>query len=269
MTVTLASVRAMKPQTAVVVGMGEMGSVFARGLLKSGHPVFPVLRSTDVQAAAASIPDPIVAVVAVGEADLDESLENTPQPWRKHLVLLQNELLPRDWQRHDLGNPTVIVVWFEKKKGMDTKVIIPSPVHGPASAHIGAALDTLGIPTVEVDAAGLLHELVRKNLYILTANIAGLDSGGTVSELWADHRDLARAVANEVLDIQAHLAGPLDRTALVAGMVEAFEADPDHGTTGRSAPARLKRALRHARQLDVETPTLDDIASRHGVTPDA
>lgn len=246
-----------------------MGSVFARGFLKSGHPVFPVLRSTDIDVAARLIPDPIVAVVSVGEADLDESLANTPGPWREHLVLLQNELLPRDWRRHGLENPTVIVVWFEKKKGMDTKVIIPSPVHGPASSHISAALETLGIPTVEVDAAGLLHELVRKNLYILTANIAGLDSGGTVSELWEEHRDLAVAVADEVLDVQAQLAGPLDRTALVDGMVEAFEADPDHGTTGRSAPARLARALRHARELRINTPTLDDLASRHGVSPDA
>lgn len=259
----------MKPHTAVVVGMGEMGSVFARGFLKSGHPVFPVLRSTDVGDAAALIPDPIVTVVAVGEADLDDSLAKTPQPWREHLVLLQNELLPRDWQRHGLENPTVIVVWFEKKKGMDTKVIIPSPVHGPAGTHISAALETLGIPTVEVDAAGLVHELVRKNLYILTANIAGLDSGGTVAQLWDEHRRLAEAVADEILDIQAKLAGPLDRKALVDGMVEAFEADPDHGTTGRSAPERLTRALRHARQLGLETPTLDDIASRHGVTPDA
>ncbi|NNF65398.1 MAG: hypothetical protein HKN07_14220 [Acidimicrobiia bacterium] len=259
----------MKPHTAVVVGMGEMGSVFARGFLKSGHQVFPVLRSTDLGDAAASIPDPIVAVVAVGEADLDDSLDSTPQPWRDDLVLLQNELLPRDWQRHGLENPTVIVVWFEKKKGMDTKVIIPSPVHGPASAEISAALATLDIPTIEVDAAQLVHELVRKNLYILTANIAGLDSGGTVAELWAEHRDLAAKVAHEILDIQARLAGPLDRDALVDGMVEAFDADPDHGTTGRSAPARLARAIGHARQLGIETPTLDDIASRHGVTPDA
>ena len=28
----------------VIVGIGEMGELFADGLLKSGHPVYPVLR---------------------------------------------------------------------------------------------------------------------------------------------------------------------------------------------------------------------------------
>ncbi len=31
--------------------------------------------------------------------------------------------------------PTVISVWFEKKKGRDVKVLIPSPAYGPAAGR--------------------------------------------------------------------------------------------------------------------------------------
>ena len=37
-------------QSVVVIGMGEMGGVFARGFLKSGHPVIPINRGDDIVA---------------------------------------------------------------------------------------------------------------------------------------------------------------------------------------------------------------------------
>jgi hypothetical protein len=49
-------------------------------------------------------------------------------------------------------------------------------------------------------------------------------------------------------------------------MREAFAADPAHGRAGRSAPARLKRALRHADAAGLPVPDLGEIAARHGVT---
>jgi hypothetical protein len=47
-----------------------------------------------------------------------------------------------------------------------------------------------------------------------------------------------------------------DRDALIAGMLEAFDGDPGHGCTGRSAPARLARALQHADAFGLSIPTL-------------
>ena len=41
----------------------------------------------------------------------------------------------------------------------------------------------------------------------------------------------------------------------------AFEGDPDHGCMGRSAPARLARALSIAKQLEVNVPTLQKIST--------
>ena len=101
----------------ILIGVGEMGGVFARGLLRTGHTVVPVTRGTDVQALASEIPAPLMVLVAVAEADLHAVLESVPPGWRERLALLQNELLPRDWKQHGLDAPTVISVWFEKNKG--------------------------------------------------------------------------------------------------------------------------------------------------------
>jgi hypothetical protein len=252
------------PLPVALIGVGEMGGVFARAFLRLGHPVQPVLRSSPIDEIAARLEDPLLALGTVGEADLPAAMAALPDPWRARAGLIQNELLPRDWQSAGLIDPTVAVVWFEKKQGRDVKVIIPSPVAGPAAASVKEALATLDIPAVVVDDRDALeHELIRKNLYILTANIAGIVTGGTVGELWADHRRLASAVAAEVLEIQSYLVGhDLDGDRLVAGMVEAFEADPDHGATGRSAPKRLSRALSHAGEAGIETPWLTAI--QHG-----
>ncbi|NIR28297.1 MAG: hypothetical protein GWN84_02975 [Gammaproteobacteria bacterium] len=241
----------------VVIGLGEMGGVFARGFLRAGHPVYPVTRETAPEAVAAAMPEPAVALVAVAENDLPAALEALPEPWRDRVGLLQNELLPRQWEPFGL-DPTVAVVWFEKKPGQDVKVIIPTPVFGPAAEAVAEALKAVAIPARTLrDEGELLFELVRKNVYILTSNIAGLRVGGTVSELWARHRDLAQQVAGEVLDIQEWLtAKRLPRERLVEAMVEAFRADPEHKCTGRSAPGRLARALHHAGAAGLAVPTL-------------
>ena len=251
-------------EPVALVGVGEMGGVFASALLKAGHPVHPILRSTSMAGVADLLPDPALALVTVGEADLHAVMDGLPAPWRDRTGLIQNELLPRDWLEAGLSNPTVAVVWFEKKPGRDVKVIIPTPVSGPAAGMVAEALGAIGIPTVTVDDDEKLeYELVRKNLYILTANITGLITGGTVAALWDDHRDIAEPVAHEVLAIQASLVGHvLDPDGLIAGMIEAFAADPEHGATGRSAPGRLARALDHAAAAGINVPTLESIARR-------
>ena len=126
-----------------MIGVGEMGGVFARGLLKLGHPVYPVARGQNLTQAAKDSPELLSMIVAVGEKDLHPVLEAMPDQWRDRLVLLQNELLPKDWQKYQLNNPTVISVWFEKKQPNDFKVIIPSPVYGPQAQLIAGALGIL------------------------------------------------------------------------------------------------------------------------------
>jgi len=248
-------------KSIVIIGMGEMAGVFARGFLRCGYTVIPVNRKDDCQNIAKNISNPVLVLVAVGEADLQSVLIDIPVEWKKSLVLLQNELLPNDWLQHQL-DPTVISVWFEKKKGQDYKVLIPSPAFGENAQILVDTLASIDISARKLPSAeDLLFELVVKNVYILTTNIAGLKVGGTVSELWQNHQAFARLVAAEIIELQSKLTSKaLDTEKLINAMLIAFKGDPDHNCMGRSAPARLERALQLAEQHQLNLPTLKDIA---------
>ncbi len=249
-------------KSVVVVGLGEMGSVFARGFLRLGYTVHPVIRGVDMQAVADEIKHPELVLIAVAEADLHEQLANIPQAWKDRIVLLQNELLPADWQKYDL-EPTVISVWFEKKKGQDSKVIIPSPVFGKHAQLVADALAAIDIAArVLSDEAALLHELVLKNVYILTTNISGLEVNGNVGRLWAEHNAFAYDVASDVIILQEVLIGQtLNHQQLIDGMVKAFDGDRQHMCMGRSAPARLQRALSLAAEKGIALKVLENISN--------
>lgn len=250
-------------QPVVIIGLGEMAGVFARGFLKLGHPVYPILRGDDISLAAEQVPEPELVLLAVGEKDLQTALSGIPEPWKTRLCLLQNELLPRDWEQQGLDQPTIISVWFEKKPGQDFKVLVPSPVFGPKAQLIEKALDSLGIPSdVLPDADSLLFELVRKNMYIVTTNVCGLRSGGTVNDLWQSHTVLMNRVFDDVLQIQQKLAGKtFDRDHLLDSVLTAFEGDPEHKCMGRSAPVRLQRALDQASEFGIAAVELKSIAT--------
>lgn len=252
----------MAKKPIVIVGMGEMAGVFARGFLRSGYPVYPVTRDMDIQQQANDLSDPELVLIAVAEKDIESTLSQVPDQWKDALVLLQNELLPGDWQQHKL-NPTVISVWFEKKKGQDFKVLIPSPAYGDKAKILVDSLASIDIAARELcNTEELLFELVVKNVYILTTNIAGLKTGGTVSELWEKHEQIAKKVASEIILLQEKLAGEtFDTDKLIEAMLVAFKGDPDHNCMGRSAPARLKRALQLAAQHQLDLPTLQAIAT--------
>ncbi len=247
----------------IVIGLGELGSVFARGFLRLGYPVQGVTRDMDAQIIADSIPNPEAVLIAVGEADIAQTLNSVPDAWKDKVILLQNELLPRDWQAAEIESPTVISVWFEKKKGMDSKVVLPSPIFGAKAKLVFDALAQVDLPSYLLDSeAELTYELVRKNLYILTTNIAGLEVGGNVEALMNDHADVMNAVANDVLDIQGWLTETSnDRSRLMDGLIEAINGDLQHGCMGRSAPARLTRALGFADKAGLEVSKLRAIAA--------
>ncbi|MDA2979575.1 MAG: hypothetical protein O3B42_07440 [Actinomycetota bacterium] len=250
----------------VLIGVGEMGGVFAKALLRDGHAIVPVTRSTSTDQVADQIPEPLMVFVTVGEADLPHVLAKLPDAWADRVVLVQNELLPRDWEIQGIQDPTVAVVWFEKKRGTDTKVIIPTPVAGPMAPVLVNSLNASQIAATIVKRDEIVDELIIKNLYILVANIAGLVTGGTVGELWENHEHLAREVGNEVLAIQEYLVGrSIDSAKMYHGMLEAFAGDPNHGTTGRSAPLRLGRALTHAAEGHIAVPKLIELSQASGV----
>ncbi len=111
----------------------------------------------------------------------------------------------------------------------------------------------------------LLFELVLKNLYILTTNIAGLllEKNATVNDLRTQHLDLMRDVSTDILALQTQLTGQtFDKQKLEQGMLQAFQGDLTHQCMGRSAPTRLKRALELAKSFNLSVPTLDNIANQ-------
>ena len=245
----------------VIAGIGEVGGVFARAFLYAGFPVYPILRDTDQGRVENMLPSPLMVLICVGEKDLHDVLNKLPTGWRNRVGLVQNELLPKDWQVHQVLNPTVMSVWFEKKKGRDVNVVIPSPVYGPNADLLQRVLDTLEIPSLTVETEEqMLFELVRKNLYILVTNVCGLKTGGTVGELWSNHELFARQVANDVLDIQEKLVQQdLDRERLITAMLVAFNGDPGHGCLGRTASQRLQRAVDYGDRHQLDIPTLRQV----------
>ncbi len=248
----------------VVLGIGELGSVFSRAFLRNNYPVYPVTRATDINELSASI-DPEMILVCTAEADLQNALRSIPEQWKDRVAMMQNELLPNDWQVHNFIDPTVISVWFEKKKGMDSKVLISSPAFGPKASILTQSLALINIPAHALNnEEALLFELVLKNIYILTTNIAGLsiEPGATVDDLRNHHLELMQAVSSDILALQTQLTGQTFNMAqLEKGMIKAFEGDLAHKCMGRSAPARLNRALELAEEFNVAVPTLKNIAN--------
>ncbi len=250
----------MKP-AIVIIGLGELGGVFARGFLRLGHPVYPITRETRIPDAGQTIPEPRFVLVAVAEKDLSFVLAALPSQWKNKVGLLQNELLPHQWVAHGIDNPTVISVWFEKKKGRGCKVLLPSPIFGPEASLLSASLQNLDIPSrILPDANALLFNLVLKNLFVLTINIAGLKTNGTVRTLWSEHNELARQVAEEVIDLQERLTQTtFPREQLINGLIDAINGDPDHTCKGRAAPERLTRVVRSADDAGLRLPIIRSI----------
>ncbi|MEM6960576.1 MAG: hypothetical protein AAF550_02390 [Myxococcota bacterium] len=253
-------------QEAVVVGLGQMGAVFAHGLLRIGQSVHPVNRGSCLSELASRWEDdeaakPSVVVLSVSEDALDDVLSSIPAAVQDRLVLLQNELLPHRWKRHQLS-PTVAVVWFEKKSNTGLRQIVPTKVFGAQAGVVKKVLCSIGIEVIAQESHdGLVGALVAKNLYILTSNIAGIMVEGTVSGLLHAHRTLAEDVAAEVLALQQRrCTEALDAALALECMWEAFERDPEHRCRGRSAPERLRRALEQGAQLGVELPVLTRIS---------
>jgi len=246
----------------VIIGIGELAGVFARGFLRCGYPVYPMTRGMNLMQESQQIASPQLVLLTVQETELHVLLDQLPGVWRDKIALVQNELLPRDWQAHAIDKPTVTVVWFEKKKEIEITNILQSPSFGPHAEIMSKALKAMDIPApVLENEQDLLYEMVRKAVYILTVNIAGLVDNCTVGELWNKHEVLAREIAEEAILIQEYLTGtPLDHEKLINGMVEGIKDCPNRYCLGRSASSRLQRALQYAKEARLKTPKLLEIA---------
>jgi hypothetical protein len=253
------------PSRVLLVGPGQLGRVLAGGLVACGVSVDVVRRGEPIAPTGAHD----LVLVAVGEKDLDAVLGALPASHRDRVALLQNELVPASWRAHGIVEPTVLVVWFEKKAGRATQVVRTTPIAGPHAGLFVRAMAAMDLPAEAVAEHALVAELVVKNLYIVGANALGLRFGGTTGALATEHRDEAAGVLREILAIErtrlsAEDAGGLDDDALLARTFEAFLADPLHGTVGRTAQERLARALARGRAAGLATPALAQLGAGRG-----
>ncbi|NYT52535.1 MAG: hypothetical protein H0A74_03055 [Candidatus Vesicomyosocius endoextente] len=250
----------------IVLGIGELGSIFSRAFLKNNYPVYPITRQTNINELSNTI-NPELVLVCTAEGDLQNALLSTPDKWKDRITMIQNELLPRDWQTHNFVDPTVISVWFEKKKGIDTKVLISSPTYGKKAKILVDSLSLINIPSHILNSEEeLLFELVLKNLYILTTNIVGLviESDANINDLRNKHSSLMRNVSNDIIALQSKLTGQtFDEKKLEQGMIKIFESDLEHSCMGRFALTRLKRTLELAKAFNLSVPALKKIANKH------
>lgn len=257
----------------VVVGIGQLGALFAEGFLRSGLTVTPILRSGDIAGTCEKV-KPDAVLIATGEDDLDGVLGNLPPSARDRVLLIQNELRPGKWLKYQI-DPTIAIVWFEKRKGKPPTIVIPTVLLGRHAALLGQALENLDLTHRTIKSRKeLAHELVLKNLYILGLNLTGLRVGGVAKELLTKNEMLFRSVVAELLALETalfnetaslhgspHFSGDsLYEARLIKDLETAILADPDHGCSGRSAPRRLRRTLQEAARLGMKTPILTELA---------
>lgn len=249
----------------LIRGLGQLGSLFAAQFVRLGHPVVPLLRSTSWEEALPLTAEPALVLIAVGEDDLAPSLAEIPERYRNRVGLLQNELRPRDWTAHGLTEPSVCVVWFERKAYQTPHIVRESVVFGPQAALLESALCLNKLSVRSAPSDELHHELCLKNLYILGLNLTGLLHADSAGELWNKRRPLFQSVLEELLQVELALfptEPALDPARLLRELEAAIQADPEHGSLGRSAPHRLRRTLAHADQMGLPVPILRSLQEK-------
>ncbi len=257
-----------------VIGLGQLGVAFSEGFLKLGTTVVPLLRGANIQAAVSHHGSPELVLVAVGEDDLSQVLSEIPQELHGSLVLLQNELRPATWLGYvPDAEPTVVIVWFEKKPGRVAQPVLPSVIYGAKGTFIMDAFDKMQLPARTIASnVELAHELTMKNLYILGLNLTGLVTQGRAGELLTEHESFFSKICEELISLeQTALASVPDQrfsqivlngSALREDLRAAISADPNHGCAGRSAPRRLERTLELAKALNLSVPTIAALQSK-------
>lgn len=248
---------------ALLIGPGQLGRAIGGGLLASGVSVDVALRDSHI----ATWTQYDFVLMAVGEKDFESAVRSVPTEVRSKLVLLQNDLVPSSWRALDVTLPTVLVVWFEKKKGKPAQVVRRSELAGPHAALFARAFEAIDMPARVIRESESVRALVVKNLYILASNAMGLRlGGGTTGSLAIEHREETTRLLHELCTLErtrlsAEENALLEDAALLEETFAAFASDPKHGLLGRTAKERVEKALARAREAGVDVAMLLETAS--------
>lgn len=249
-------------QEMIVVGLGELGQLYASAALKLGLRVTPLLRKSPREDALSGVSETAPVLVAVGENDLNQALSSLPAQRLAQLILLQNELFPSTW-RAFTPNPTVMVPWLLKKKGEPLLVARSTPVFGQHAELVEKLHVALGFQAERLPTAVALHQaIVDKYAFILTVNALGLIRDVTLGEWLSQGPEQVDAFAREAALLGERLVGqPVDLTQTLREVRSGFQHMGGMRARGRTAKARVLRAVEHATSFSFETPALQRLSA--------
>lgn len=246
------------PKDLVLVGVGQLGTLFGEGALAAGRRVTPLRRDSDVERCLDDVPLGSPVLITTGEKDLPGALAGLPKDRWPDVILVQNELFPSTWRGLGLDEPTVSVVWLSKKPGRPVEIGGPTEVYGKHAQVMAQIHEALSLPCTMLpssDALGLA--LVAKYAFILAINALGLEQDITLGD-WLE-RDQARVLA--VVDDARRLAeGKLghstDPKRVQRKVFDAMTLLSTYPAKGRTAAERLERAREDAAALGLKLPAL-------------
>lgn len=246
------------PKDLVLVGVGQLGTLFGEGALTAGRRVTPLRRDSDVERSLDDVPLGAPVLVTTGEADLPGALEKLPKERWADVILVQNELFPSVWRGLGLEDPTISVVWLSKKPGRPVEIGGPTEVYGKHAAVIAQIHEALSLPCTQLSTSEQLGTaLVAKFAFILAINALGLIDNVTLGE-WLE-RDQARVLA--VVDdarrlAEAKLGHGVDVKRVQRKVLDAMTLLSSYPAKGRTAEARVARAREDAAALGLKLPAL-------------
>ncbi|TVR01001.1 MAG: hypothetical protein EA398_10875 [Deltaproteobacteria bacterium] len=249
-------------QDVVVMGLGEMGQFMAGGALRAGARVTPLVRGADVGAVLSTVAEGVPLWCAVGESDLEGAVGTIPAERRRDVILVQNGLFPGRWHALGLSDPTVAVVWTNRKRVLPTVVLRPTAVYGRHAAHVAAVHGALDVPCVTLESERALgEELVAKFGLILAVNLLGVLSARTVGEWLSGAPEEVAAAVEESRRLGEALLGEKTHAGTVERAIHtALESMAPLPARGRTAGARVREAIGLAGEHGLALPLLERAA---------
>lgn len=246
------------PKDLVLVGVGQLGTLFGQGALLAGRRVTPLRRDSDVERCLDDVAPDSPVLVTTGEKDLEGALARLPKERWPHVVLVQNELFPSVWKKLGLEDPTIAVVWLSKKAGRPVEIGGPTEVYGKHADVVAQLHEALTLPCLVLPSADALSlALVAKYTFILAINALGLERDVTLGE-WLE-QDQARvlAVVDDARRLgEGKLGHATDGKKVQRKVLDAMTLLSTYPAKGRTAKERLERARDDARELRLNLPAL-------------